>query len=54
MTVELVSPIWLWLLAALPAWWLWLRPRGDVGFLIAYADDEQGPTERRRRLRTTE
>ena len=46
MTLQLDSPIWLALLALLPLWWIWLRPPSDVGFVIAFAEDEQGPAAR--------
>lgn len=39
MRVELAAPLWLALLAILPAWWVWLRP--DPGLIIAYAGDQQ-------------
>ncbi len=46
MSLELGAPVWLALLLAAPLWWLWLRPRAEAAFLVAYADDEQAPATR--------
>ncbi len=34
-TFELVRPAWLWLLAGLPIWLLWMRPPSGWGLLVA-------------------
>lgn len=44
MTFAFGAPVWLLLLAAVPAWWRWLRPR-SAGFVVAFADERQHPVD---------
>jgi len=37
-TLELARPAWLWLLALLPAWWWYVRPRSGWALLVARGD----------------
>lgn len=37
-TFELARPEWLWLLAVLPLWWWWVRPRERWGLLVGRGD----------------
>lgn len=51
MRLDFGAPLWLGLLALLPLWWLRLRPRRDVGFILAHADVDRGPARAIRRAR---
>ena len=38
-TLELARPAWLWLLASLPLWWWYVRPRAAWGLVVARGDE---------------
>lgn len=46
-TFELAQPNWLFLLALLPLWWLWVRPRSTWGLKVARAAEADGLALRR-------
>ena len=49
MSIGFAAPIWLLVLALLPAWWIWLRPKSSEGFVVATAEAERTSPPRRYR-----